>query len=347
MTEKIERNPQQPLPSTVSDRKLASPTLTLSQSTIDHLRCPVCGHPLVLKEHQFICQSHHCARSFPVINNTPILLHEQASIFSIDDFVAQRPTTFDLKENKLKNALSNLLPKIDRNLKAEQNYSKMVDLLLHDLEAPQVLVIGCGNLGKGMTALAKNSAIDLLETDVSWGNRTQIICDAHNLPFADAVFDGVIIQAVLEHVVDPYRCVAEIHRVLKHAGIVYAETPFMQQVHMGCYDFTRFTHLGHRRLFRQFDEIESGAANGPGTALAWSYQYFLLSFFESKILRKLTRAFARLTSFYLQYFDYLLLNKPGAFDAASGYYFMGRKGEDILDDRDLLTLYRGGISFGK
>lgn len=343
MTEKVERNPQQPLPSCVGDRKLVSPTL--SQSTIDHLRCPACGHSLVLKEHQFVCQSHCCTRCFPVINNTPILLHEQTSIFSIDDFVAQRPTTFDLKENKLKNALSNLLPKIDRNLKAEQNYSKMVDLLLHDSKAPQVLVIGCGNLGKGMTALAKNSAIELLETDVSWGNRTQIICDAHNLPFADAVFDGVIIQAVLEHVVDPYRCVAEIHRVLKPSGIVYAETPFMQQVHMGCYDFTRFTHLGHRRLFRQFQEIESGAANGPGAALAWSYQYFLLSFFESKILRKLTRAFARLTSFYLQYFDYFLINKPGAFDAASGYYFMGRKGGDILDDKELLALYRGSISF--
>ena len=61
---------------------------------------------------------------------------------------------------------------------------------------------------------------------------------------------------------------------------MYAETPFMQQVCVARFDFTRFTHLGHRRLFRWFDEVRSGPVCGPGMALAWSYQYFLLSFFE-------------------------------------------------------------------
>jgi hypothetical protein len=48
-----------------------------------------------------------------------------------------------------------------------------------------------------------------------------------------------------------------------------------------------------------------------------------------------------LTSFFLKYFDYYLIDKPGAFDAASGYYFMGRKGTHSLTDKELLTLYRG------
>ena len=125
-----------------------------------------------------------------------------------------------------------------------------------------------------------------------------LICDAHDIPFADGSFDAVIAQAVLEHVVDPHRCVAEIHRVLNAQGVVYAETPFMQQVHAGRYDFARFTHLGHRRLFRMFQEIDSGAVCGPGMALAWSYQYFLMSFTTSKTLRKLAGVFARLTSFF-------------------------------------------------
>ncbi len=84
----------------------------------------------------------------------------------------------------------------------------------------------------------------------------------------DESFDGVICQAVLEHVLDPYRCVEEIHRVLRPNGLVYAETPFMQQVHGGTHDFTRFTHLGHRRLFRKFAEVDSGVVCGPGMALA-------------------------------------------------------------------------------
>ena len=80
-----------------------------------------------------------------------------------------------------------------------------------------------------------------------------LICDANDIPFENGSFDGVVLQAALEHVADPYRCVEETHRVLKEKGLVYAETAFMQQVHGGRYDFTRFTRLGHRRLFRRFD----------------------------------------------------------------------------------------------
>jgi ubiquinone/menaquinone biosynthesis C-methylase UbiE len=171
-----------------------------------------------------------------------------------------------------------------------------------------------------------------------------VICDAHDIPFADGTFDGVIAQATLEHVVDPYRCVEEIVRVLKPRGLVYAETPFMQQVHMGAYDFTRFTHSGHRRLFRHFSEIASGPICGPGTALAWSYLYFLLSFVQSRVLRGLVRAFASLTAFHLKYADHYLMHEKGAIDSSSGFYFIGRKGKEVLSDRDLVRYYRGAVS---
>ncbi len=42
--------------------------------------------------------------------------------------------------------------------------------------------------------------------------------------------------AVLEHVVEPQVAVGEISRVLKYDGKVFSSIPFMQQVHMGCYD---------------------------------------------------------------------------------------------------------------
>ena len=183
--------------------------------------------------------------------------------------------------------------------------------------------------------------IELVQTDVVLGPASELLCDAHSLPFANNSFDCVIIQAVLEHVLDPYRCAAELYRVLKDGGLVYAETPFMQQVHLGRYDFTRFTHLGHRRLFRRFEEVESGATCGPGTALAWSYRYFLSCFSENKWLNWSLVAFARLTSFHLKYFDRLLIAKRGAYDAASAYYFMGRKSPVTLSDRELVKQYKG------
>ena len=71
-----------------------------------------------------------------------------------------------------------------------------------------------------MESLINNTSLDLFETEVSFGTCTVPICDAHDIPFENKFFDGVIIQAVLEHVVDPYRCVEKIHRVLKVKGLV-------------------------------------------------------------------------------------------------------------------------------
>mgnify|MGYP006300193703 CR=1 FL=1 len=42
-----------------------------------------------------------------------------------------------------------------------------------------------------------------------------------------------------------------------------------------------------------------------------------------------------------KYFDYLLIDKAGTLDAASSFYFLGRKSESILSDRELIRLYKG------
>ena len=318
------------------------PQIRISQTVQELLRCPICHAQLKQVGLKFECTNSECNTHFPIVDGIPVLLNEQSSVFSMDDFVSYRKTFFsNTRENKLKKTIRRFIPTIGKNIKGSENYSRLNDLLLRQSSSPRILVVGGSILGQGMESLANNTALDLVESDVSFGPRTMLICDAHDIPFEDGSFDGVIVQAVLEHVVDPYRCVEEIHRVLNEQGVVYAETPFMQQVHCGRYDFTRFTHLGHRRLFRRFEEIDSGAVCGPGMALAWSYKYFLLSFTTSVILKALVTVFARLTSFYLKYFDHYLIDKPGTLDAASGYYFMGRKGEQVLSDRDLIKLYKG------
>jgi ubiquinone/menaquinone biosynthesis C-methylase UbiE len=195
--------------------------------------------------------------------------------------------------------------------------------------------------GMGMDIIYDHESFEILESDVSFGEYTKVICDAHDLPFQDNTFDCVIIQAVLEHVLEPQRCVSEIHRVLNDSGIVYAETPFMQQVHMKQYDFTRFTHLGHRWLFKNFEELMSGPCCGPGMALAWSYSSFLQSFTTSSVINSLLTTFAQITSFFFKYFDYFLINKPGAFDTASGYYFLGKKSSKSLSNKELIQQFKG------
>jgi ubiquinone/menaquinone biosynthesis C-methylase UbiE len=272
----------------------------------------------------------------------PILIDDQRSAFSISDFIGRSSTTFRPLSSAEK-LFSSLIPSLTRNWMAKRNYRTFAKLLGGYSRRPEILVVGCGELGNGLEELAERDDLELITTDVSLGSFVQFICDSHDLPFEDRCFDGVVIQAVLEHVADPFRTVEEIHRVLRSGGVVYAETPFMQQVHAGAYDFTRFTHLGHRRLFRRFAELESGAVVGPGTALAWSYQYFLLSFFNGSLTRMAVKAFTRLTGFWLKYFDLLIMHKSAAMDAASGFYFIGQKQETVLSDRELVQLYRGAV----
>ena len=80
---------------------------------------------------------------------------------------------------------------------------------------------------------------------------------------------------------------------------------------------------------------------GPGAVLAWAYRTFLLSFARSRPALLAIRAFAHLTSFWLKYFDHLLVNSPGGLDGACQLFFLGRKSEKALDDRELLGVYRG------
>ena len=319
----------------------------LSQEIIDILCCPICKSGLRHLNVQFECLNRDCGENFPVIDGIPVLINQKNSLFSPLQLVRQHKVMQVLQHlgkspPKTKpGAFKCWTPNIGKNIKAKNNLRNFSELLLERFPSPKVLVIGGKTLGQGMEFFLGKKSITLIETDVFFSPRTSLICDSHDIPFIDQSLDGVVIQAVLEHVVNPFRCVEEIYRVLKDKGLVYAETAFMQQVHSGRYDFLRFTMLGHRRLFRNFEEIDSGAVCGPGMALAWSYQYFLLSLTKSRSIRTLLAAFSKFTSFYLKYFDYLIIDNPGSLDAASAYYFMGQRSNSTFSDQELLKIYRG------
>ena len=301
------------------------------------LRCPCCRGRLHDQLGYLVCMG--CARSFPLVGTIPILINEDHSIFRIADFIERRPTTFE-PTSRWAQLAKIALPSLGRNLRTRANFEHLARLL-NERPSRNVLVVGGSILGQEMAILANDPQLQLVDTDVSIGGRTTLVCDAHDLPFADETFDAVVAQAVLEHVIDPSRCVNEIHRVLRSDGLVYAETPFMQQVHGGRYDFTRFTPLGHRRLFRHFDQIAAGSGAGPATVLAWSYLYFLRGFASTRRGAQAAAVIARLTGFWLKYLDRIILERNGAQDGSWGYFFLGRKASTALDDRELLALYRG------
>ena len=298
------------------------------------LACPICKTDL----DDLRCL--RCDVSFPEVDGVPVLINEANSLFDIETFTKRSETTY---KNTVawKTTLKALIPSISININAAKNLESFFANLSTEGAEPRVLVIGGAVSGKGFSAMPEH--ITLVETDVAFGPRTSLICDAHDLPFSNGSFDGVVAQVVLEHVLDPFQCVNEIYRVLKKDGVVYAETPFMQQVHSGRYDFLRFSHLGHRYLFRNFSEIDSGPTCGPGMVLAWTFCYFLQSFFSNKTLGQMAFFGASFGVFWLKYLDYFLVKKPNAYDASSCYFFLGRRSETILAGRDLIAGYRGMI----
>jgi ubiquinone/menaquinone biosynthesis C-methylase UbiE len=238
--------------------------------------------------------------------------------------------------------IEQFLPSRTNNFAARRNYSRFAAELKARSCHPTVLIVGAGDGGKGTEVLASDSALRIINSDRRPSNPNCVAADAHDLPFPDSSFDGVVVQAVLEHVLDPFRCVSEIYRVLRANGLVYSETPFMQQVHGAEFDFTRFTFLGHRRLFRQFAEIDSGIAVGPGSAFAWAWEYFWVAFTKrSGFPRKVIRGLSRLTTFWAPLLDPWLSKRVAAYDSASAFYFLGAKVDRPLPDDDLLKQFRG------
>ena len=328
---------------------IASPS-TASRPFVHHgiLRCPTTGLPLrrlddgslVSADDRFV---------YPVLDGVPILLNERRSTFRIEDYTRQQGFSPTLsRAGRAFDWLDRHLPSLTVNLGSEENF-RLLEALVRDQVAadgrlPRVLVVGGGSGGAGSAPVLQSDAIDCVETDVAMGERTQIVCDAHDLPFADGAVSAVVCQAVLEHVLDPVRVVEEIHRVLEPGGLVYSEVPFMQQVHGGAYDVTRFSQLGHRRLYRHFDEVRSGIQGGPGMALGWAVWYLLRAPARTRTGRGLAFLLARLSCFWLKYLDRWLSRYPGAVDGASGTFFLGRRRDDAISDEAILAGYRGAGS---
>jgi hypothetical protein len=118
--------------------------------------------------------------------------------------------------------------------------------------------------------------------------------------------------------------------------VVYAETPFMQQVHEGAYDFTRFTPSGHRWLFRHFEEIDGGITRGPAVVMLWSIRYFVASLFGSYKVGTM----AATGLFWLRHFERLARPRYAA-DGASAVYFLGRRSERVIKPKDIIAYYKG------
>jgi SAM-dependent methyltransferase len=315
------------------------PLVTIGE-VADLLACPRCGSPLLRSSGSGLrCTKDGCGPSgtatFPVLaDRWPVLIDFERSILAPEQVTPPQPAPRSPRGAALaRRRIRELVRPV--NQVAARNVSTLDRLL--DGDAPLVLVVGGGSIGNGVDSLYDSERLRLLAFDIVASEHVQLIADAHQIPLISGCVDAVIVQAVLEHVLNPWQVVEEVHRVLKPDGLVYAETPFMQQVHAGPYDFTRFTDSGHRWLFRRFDEIDRGVVAGPGTALSWSIDHAGRSMARSRTVGRLLR----ITLFWVRFLD-RFSGASFATDGACALFFLGRRSETALGPRAILTEYAGG-----
>ena len=87
-------------------------------------------------------------------------------------------------------------------------------------------------------------------------NSPHVAGDAMHLPFRAESFDGLICNAVLEHLCEPSLAVSEVYRVLEPDSRAFFYVPWMYPYHEAPGDYWRFSRTAIAYLFRNFAEIE-------------------------------------------------------------------------------------------
>jgi hypothetical protein len=170
--------------------------------------CPIDRGRLKRRNSALICE---CGAVFPIVNGVPVLINDANSVFRVSDYTEESPYegasgyggSID-KVTGLRGAYRRFARKLSEAEVPGFDVKPIEHILSRDPDA-HILVIGSGE---------RTYPGNVTYTDVAFAAGVSCICDAHDLPFADGSFDAVFAEAVLEHVCDPQRCVAEFVRVL-------------------------------------------------------------------------------------------------------------------------------------
>ena len=328
--------------------------------SLSRYRCPVCASPLFTatalgSEDSLICTEESCSHSkigFPIYNSIPYLLpigQEFCVASEVMLPVADEPTggyayrVTSSSRIKRRIFFQRLFYGLER---AEQlNYEAVCELAPL---RPRVLVIGGGNTDTSSSSalywvrnlLRKDAEFEV--TDIYYSPYVNCVSDAHYLPYDSHAFDLVIITTVLEHVVEPSKVASEIYRILADGGVVYATVPFVQCVHEGAYDFSRFSLSGQRWLFRDFVEVSAGSFAGAFQSTLYNLSVSIQSLLRlpgsAVLIRILLWRFCQLLD--------RLLPANARQDVSMCNYFVGLKNvsSDKLLASDLVNYYRAKSS---
>lgn len=177
---------------------------------INLLKCPSCGHLnlKLIKQDMIYCES--CRAEYEVFEQTT-------------DFVGVPKT-------------KNIHTEIKNDKKALRHWKtgKLLSLL-PEKPSSDFLVLNLGAGGNADKRFLIQREFNVISTDIYYHPLTDVISDAHNLPFADHSFDLIVMTSVLEHLHNPFIVFNEIYRVLKPGGYLLSSSAFLEPYHTFSY----------------------------------------------------------------------------------------------------------------
>jgi GT2 family glycosyltransferase/glycosyltransferase involved in cell wall biosynthesis/SAM-dependent methyltransferase len=217
----------------VSSPRLPDPAgLSRLDKLLPILRCPVSGLKLTYSDDRRMLVSVDGLQTWPIVEGRPILSPGMAD-----------PTIMDAQH------ISNDLPNIALDL-------------IRDTKG---LVL---NLSAGGS---RTKFDHVVEVEYAVFRHTDMVADAHALPFDDAVFDAVIVMNAFEHYHTPDKVAAELLRILKPGGRILVRTAFLQPLHEAPWHFYNCTRYGMAKWFASFDTERLSVSENfcPNHSVAW------------------------------------------------------------------------------
>lgn len=276
------------------------------------LGCPVCKSGLLVGRDTLVCPN--CGSEYCIRAGIPYMVVEERPGDSAESLNATGDKS------------------------SESRFERVGRWLYKVLSPPSVVYIsGAGKIGRFVSSLGDGAKVvdigsgsqrrgkDVINLDIFPLPNVDIVFDGRELPIRDATVDGIISTAVLEHVEDPARMVAEMYRILRSGGRALVTVPFIQGFHEAPSDFQRYTMRGLDVLFSKFTKIESGVEDGPSSALAWIIRGWIASFADNRRLHQLLMLVGGWLVQPIKYFDIILAKKRFAHTVAAGLYFIGEK----------------------
>lgn len=338
----------------------------MTQDIIDYV-CPSCAGALDRRGAPGTWRCLDCLESFPVHLGVPILIDDQFSYFRQSDILAaareQSQTTERPALERVRgavrrpgHALKSALLRLASTSPTIYSRSRQLEvgrLMLDHLGSPNeqassrgpddravMLVVGGGTVGAVASVFHASQRLRMVSSDVYWSPLTDFVSDTKHLPLKDSSVDCVLAEGVLEHVLRPAIAIAEIHRVLRPGGLLFLTTPLLLGVHMETMDYQRWTRLGLIDLARDFEPLECAPIEGPLVALAYQISYVAMAASPRRLVA-LTKQLVNFAVGWLKYLDPVLRRSGIGEDAASSFYFVGRKSEHTLSDAEVNGHFSG------